>query len=211
MKTCSCCNTLKPFDSFYRDSNPRNKTGRQSRCIECAKAVSAAYRMAHPEWKREQDRAYRKRYPERQREQYAKKVSANPERYRVLANARAKRYSERNPGYRIKGNAERLRRWRKRHPEQERQRKVARRSVLRRIPVWGDKAMIHVVYQKARQYRMEVDHIVPLKHPLVCGMHVWHNLQLLEKSVNRKKRNREWPDMPDSTPRITTSSSITED
>jgi hypothetical protein len=30
----------------------------------------------------------------------------------------------------------------------------------------------------------------------VCGLNVWHNLQLLHESENAKKKNYHWPDMP---------------
>lgn len=194
-KRCSLCLAEKPLSEFYADPNPRNKTGKQSRCKTCQKEASAAYQKARPEWKAAHDRAYRKRYPEKQREQYAKKVAARPKHYRKLANERSKRYSERNPGYRLKGNAERLRRWRRRHPEVEAATRAGREAKYL-APAWGNKEMIRVVYAKAQQYGFEVDHIVPLKHDLVCGLHVWHNLQLLGQNLNRVKRNSTWPEMP---------------
>ena len=43
--------------------------------------------------------------------------------------------------------------------------------------------------------RWEVDHIVPLQSPIVCGLHVEHNLQVIPASKNRSKHNRHWPDM----------------
>lgn len=35
----------------------------------------------------------------------------------------------------------------------------------------------------------ELDHIVPLKHPLVCGLHVPWNLRVIKRLTNIKKRN----------------------
>jgi 5-methylcytosine-specific restriction endonuclease McrA len=67
---------------------------------------------------------------------------------------------------------------------------------LRAVPPWAETDLIEVVYAKAREFGLEVDHIVPLQHPLVCGLHVWHNLQLLHESENAKKKNYHWPDMP---------------
>ena len=37
---------------------------------------------------------------------------------------------------------------------------------------------------------LEVDHIEPLNHPDICGLHTGVNFQLLNKSLNIKKSNR---------------------
>ena len=51
--------------------------------------------------------------------------------------------------------------------------------------------------QKLRSLREEitktpwdVDHIIPLQHKQICGLHVWNNLQVIPKKVNIKKSNR---------------------
>lgn len=35
----------------------------------------------------------------------------------------------------------------------------------------------------------EVDHIIPLKNKIVCGLHYWVNLQLIPQTENRRKSN----------------------
>jgi hypothetical protein len=80
----------------------------------------------------------------------------------------------------------------------------AHRRALKRgaMPKWANRFFIDEAYALARlrtkitNLQWDVDHIVPLKHPLVCGLHVEHNLQLIPKSLNSAKGNRYWPDMP---------------
>lgn len=76
-------------------------------------------------------------------------------------------------------------------------RKAKRRALeLQAVPRWADLTQIKTIYDKATTYGFEVDHIVPLKSDLVCGLHCWANLQLLDPAINRSKGNRSWPDMP---------------
>lgn len=39
-------------------------------------------------------------------------------------------------------------------------------------------------------FKWEVDHIIPLKHPLVCGLHCIENLQVIPRKINGIKGNR---------------------
>ena len=56
--------------------------------------------------------------------------------------------------------------------------------------------LVSEIYRSAREEGMQVDHIVPLKNDIVCGLHCFSNLQLLDGSENASKGNRYWPDMP---------------
>ncbi len=73
---------------------------------------------------------------------------------------------------------------------------------LRATPSWANQFFIEEAYDlaqrrtKATGIRWEVDHIVPLRSRLVCGLHVEHNLCVIPKSTNAAKGNRFWPDMP---------------
>lgn len=78
---------------------------------------------------------------------------------------------------------------------------------MRAIPKWADKRAIAEVYATARRLTdmfsgtevavvFHVDHIVPLRSPLVCGLHVQNNLRAIPSYVNEAKSNRDWPDSP---------------
>ena len=67
-------------------------------------------------------------------------------------------------------------------------------------PVFVDYSLNVSIYKKCKELRKAgfdfvVDHVVPLNHPYVCGLH-WHgNLQLILHHENQKKSNLYWPDM----------------
>jgi hypothetical protein len=75
------------------------------------------------------------------------------------------------------------------------------RQVRSRVPAWADRGAIRRVYQARDQLTREtgvqysVDHVVPVNHPLVCGLHVAHNLEVVPLLANVRKSNNWWPDM----------------
>jgi 5-methylcytosine-specific restriction endonuclease McrA len=64
---------------------------------------------------------------------------------------------------------------------------------LRATPPWVDHEAINFVYRQAAAHDMTVDHIHPLQHPRLCGLHVPWNLQLLSREENSAKGNRTFP------------------
>jgi hypothetical protein len=67
-------------------------------------------------------------------------------------------------------------------------------------PPWVDDKLLRDMqdmYRYARAPFDHVDHIVPLKHPLVCGLNVPWNLRVTTRRANLTKSNNWWPDCPD--------------
>ena len=76
--------------------------------------------------------------------------------------------------------------------------KWAKRRAIKKNakPAWANDFFIEEAYELAKLrtemtgFPWEVDHIVPLQHSDVCGLHVEHNLQVIPASANRRKSNR---------------------
>ena len=87
--------------------------------------------------------------------------------------------------------------WKKNNPGKANAETAKRRAVLAKsIPPWANLDAIKVIYEQARRQGKHVDHIVPLRSKLVCGLHCESNLQLLNPLENQMKNNKYWPDKP---------------
>lgn len=178
VKFCGGCKTEKSLADYYRNCSMRD--GVQPWCKPCHLASCARGRKANPENRKLVQKKYRANNGEVCKLSDAKWKAKDPERTMRLA-------------------AERAARWRKTHPETAQQVSIlhqAKRRSAKRVMPFADEKRMRIVYKKAKAFGMHVDHIVPLNHPLVCGLHVWHNLQLLEGQLNRTKNNCFWPDQP---------------
>lgn len=84
------------------------------------------------------------------------------------------------------------------NPEYYREKWDARKALLKQASVYtpdGEKQIKRIqiacrMLTLATNERHEVDHIVPLTHPDVCGLHAPANLQILSAKANRWKSNR---------------------
>ena len=68
-------------------------------------------------------------------------------------------------------------------------------------PSWQSPDPIRAIYERAsalrdQGYDVVVDHIVPLRSDIVCGLHVPWNLHITDVNSNSAKGNRWWPGMP---------------
>ena len=57
-------------------------------------------------------------------------------------------------------------------------------------PPWVDRQEIKYIYTLAAERSLVVDHIVPLNHKLVCGLHVPENLRCIPMALNASKSNK---------------------
>lgn len=185
MKECRRCHAEKPFSEFYVCAG--NNSGYQSRCILCCK-------LSASEWNKANRARINARRPKKGRavrftreQKLAKKREMERRRYEnhgSVIRARIKKWKQSNPHVVGEINA---------------RRKAVRKSST---PAWADTFALREAYELRRMREAitggewHVDHIVPLQHPLVCGLHNEFNVKVIPASVNCSKQNRYWPDMP---------------
>ncbi len=151
------------------------------------------------ELQRRRDPVYLAKEKEKERLRSIKRRARQREQINERARRRHAERMANDPAYRQSKAAHSLR-WIKTNPSKALE-NVTRRDVqkLRAMPAWADRAQIKAIYdaaaaRRAAGIKCEVDHIVPLRSPYVCGLHVPANLQLLESRSNKAKGNRHWPD-----------------
>jgi hypothetical protein len=107
----------------------------------------------------------------------------NPEKVRAWRRAQYKANADKERAL--------IRAWQKANPDKHNARQARRRArKLEATPIWACKEAIDVIYALAQSQKKHVDHIIPLKSPLVCGLHVHNNMQLLPPAENMSKGNR---------------------
>lgn len=175
MKTCSKCKVSKSLSEFGKDK--KMKDGVRYCCKQCNNAASVLWS---------------KTYPERKKEARLKYVATNPE-----ANAMAKATYRKNNKQKIAlQNAQ----YRKQKPEKNTSYGAAYRAKkAKATPFWlsvEQRNEIKEFYTMAKDlekifpWKQHVDHIVPIKHNKVCGLHVPWNLQILSATANLAKGNK---------------------
>lgn len=142
------------------------------------RALNAARYAADPAAAKRRVDEWRKANPEKVRERLRAWKDANPEKVAATRKASVKRWAEKYP---------------ERRAAYVRHYQAAKR---RAVPPWADRKAMLAFYEEARRLTREtgiphhVDHIIPIKHPLICGLHVEHNLQVLPAKANASKGNR---------------------
>lgn len=218
VKDCNKCGKSWPLSDYYKCAIV--KSGISGTCKTCAKKDASEWYRANAAKVLAQKAAERQADPLKFRRQSRRQYWANPEKYRALARefslANKERYSAMAKAkYAANRDAVRasVQEWRRRNPQKVRDysgqykeknlpRLVAINAARRArqalaTPAWGAQESMLLLYQKAAEWGMTVDHIVPISSKLVCGLHVHANLQLIRMEHNSSKGNRHWPDMPE--------------
>lgn len=172
-------------NALYRAANKQSTASRMAR-----------YRALFPEKVRQISRnSYRKHAEERRAS--AMTYLSTPDN-KAKARATSRDWGRSNPEKRRQIS----KRWRDRNPPRLIEARNRRRAAkLQATPAWADKSAMVAIYEECAKLTKQtgvahhVDHSVPLRSNLVCGLHCEFNLQILTSVENHAKSNRYWPNM----------------
>lgn len=175
MKLCSKCQQHQPYDNFNR--NRARYDGYCNYCKKCERQKpvnkEAVKRRNERFRKSEKGIAYFQKYYLLNKDSYNKSrdnwIKNNRERWLELGRINSKTDKSK-----------------KRHRFQEAKRRA---MLLSATPPWVNMEEIKRIYENCPP-GYHVDHIMPLNHPLLCGLHVPWNLQYLPAEENIRKSNK---------------------
>jgi hypothetical protein len=169
-----------------------------------ARETAKKTREKHSEKNRLRVKKYQKENQEKiqeyRKEHYLKNKETLREKIKIYRRKNSEKISATRKKY-VSKNKERVleisRNWARKNPEKIRGYWNKRQEYIKRAtPKWADNSEIEKIYVESSRLtrltgiRHHVDHIIPLTHPLVCGLHIPDNLQILTASENCKKHNR---------------------
>ena len=186
-------------DKAYRESHKAETKARTSKWSklnpERRIAATRKWQLANPEKHSEIQKAYREAHLEKAARVNKEYRTKNREALNAAARANAAENRESRKMSR--------REWSRANPHLVCQQAAKRRAVSRQAtPKWANRFFIQEAYHlaalrtKLTGIDWHVDHIVPLKSSLVCGLHCGANLAVIPAKENISKSNRYWPDMP---------------
>lgn len=191
-KQCRKCLDTKTAVEFY--ANSQKSDGLATYCKACISGYEKERYQRDHDKIRARTRAWYDANPDKVR-------SAWRERYSLTRAGRIKYVSEWQKNNKAL-RSEYQRRYAMKNAQAVALKDRRRKEALKRATVsWSELAAINDLYCKARELtaltriEWQVDHIVPIKSNLVCGLHVLDNLQIVTKAANSSKGNRHWPDM----------------
>jgi len=174
-QVCTKCGLEKPLSeySFRKDKNIYRRD-----CKACHNKYSRTKYHANLEKERARNKAKYRANPEKERARNKANYRANPEKRRATYKA----YRE--------ANREKIQAYHKANRKKSRAQTAKRRAAkLQATPAWADLKKIEEIYLNCPPGH-HIDHIFPLISPIMCGLHVESNLQILPAKENISKGNR---------------------
>lgn len=189
-KICGRCKEEKNIILFSKAKSC--KFGVNSICKQCISISDKKRRESNIE-------LYRKK----EREKYYKDPKKASQNVMKSARKHREKIREKSRIYYLK-NKDRINKLRRennlKNPSPKREQRTRREAAkIKATPNWLTEEhifQIQKIYSDAFSLEQEdgnprqVDHIIPLRHPEVCGLHVPWNLQILNSSDNCRKSNR---------------------
>jgi hypothetical protein len=200
LQACSKCKVEKPLvTGFYK--NAKCASGYDTVCKECKCSYQAVRRTTFVEQEREYNRAYRQQNKEQISERRRAYRERNAEQIKVLKreyylrnkaviDAKNSEWQRNNPERVAKRNAK----WKRSNPDKVTIQTIRRLEHIKRAtPAWANEFFIQEAYHIAKVRgekvggQWHVDHVIPLRGKLVCGLHVENNLQVIPAKANLLK------------------------
>jgi len=169
MKQCNRCMEQLEFSEFY--PNPRKKDQKLTICKQCISKQNKEKYNINKTNILKRNEGYRNKNPD-------KIKSYNKNYFYKYYHSNSAKQKDRSRFYRLNNKA-----------YFAFTSSCRRANIMKATPKWADLEKIKQFYLNC-PIGFEVDHIIPLKNIMVCGLHVIDNLQYLSISENRKKKNK---------------------
>lgn len=180
----------------WREANPEESRARANRYSaenrEAAKARSATWRSENPD----RVKALAERFRAKRKERWGDFLASERKRYHANPRKKLDRQLAEKSANPAKFIAARRRHYLKHKPKFAARWAAYRASLLRAMPRWADRDAIAAIYREAQRISLktgiphDVDHIIPLRGKIVCGLHIPVNLRIITATENRRKHNR---------------------
>lgn len=205
-KRCTKCEAIKELSEFNFHGGGKKRPN----CRECSKKAAKEYATKYPERVKESSRKWYENDKDRIIDQHREYRARNEEQVFLLQKRYRKNHADKikaeNAQWRA-DNADQHRsnalNWSKNNRDKVYVTNGKRRGQSRlATPKWANFFFMAEAYSLARLrtkvmgFKWHVDHIVPLRSKLVCGLHCEQNMQVIPAVDNLKKRHFVWPDMP---------------
>lgn len=186
-KICTKCNVEHDINNFPNQKGKRD--GKSSHCKPCTLIRLKLWAEKNKEYVRKKV----EEYTDKNRDNIQKYWREYHQKHKEIRNKIRAETQKNNRDSANKKNRE----WKKRNKDYACFDEGKRRATkIKATPKWASEEKIKEIYLLANKESKHVDHIVPLRSKIVCGLHCEHNLQLLTPKENLLKNNRYWPDMP---------------